>query len=92
MKKYMLCSHKLKDFARWKNLFDSHADRHRAAGMKLAKMWREIGAPNNIFFMLEIADIEKANAFINATGNDKIAEQAGIIEGAMHYVEEWNDA
>ena len=39
---YMLCRNRLADFARWKRVFDSHAEAHRAAGLNLLHLWRSL--------------------------------------------------
>jgi hypothetical protein len=47
----MLCRNRVSDFRRWRRVFFSHAPAHRAAGLHLRSLWREIGKPNEVFFL-----------------------------------------
>ena len=49
---YMLCRNRVADFARWKEVFASHQEAHRNAGLRLTKLWRSLEQPNNVFFPL----------------------------------------
>ena len=85
---YMLCRNGLVDFARWKRVFDSHAEAHRAAGLNLLHLWRSLDDPNNAFFLFEVKSIEKARAFIRAPEAAEAGRASGVIDGEMHFLEE----
>jgi hypothetical protein len=85
---HMLCRNKVADFAKWKRVFDSHAPAHREAGLKLEYVRRSIEDPNNVFFVFEVSDIEKARAFISAPGASEAAKASGVIDGEYHFVED----
>ena len=87
----MLCRNRVKDFDRWKAVFDSHSDAHRDHGLRLLNLWRDIEDPNNIFFLLEVRDIEKAKAFVNAPESARAGEEAGVIDGELYFVEAAED-
>lgn len=61
----LLCRNRVEDFSKWKAVFDSHAPAHRAAGLGLTNLWRELGDPNNVFFAFDVADLAQARAFIS---------------------------
>jgi hypothetical protein len=85
---YMLCRNRVADFARWKAVFASHAEAHREAGLKLIKVWRALDDPNNVFFVFEVASLEKAKAFISNPEAAKAGEASGVLDGEYHFLEE----
>ena len=85
----MLCRNKVADFEKWKTVFDSHAgDAHRQFGLRLEHLWRSVEDPNNVFFMFEVSDIEKARAFINAPEAEEAGRVSGVLDGECHFIEE----
>lgn len=83
----MLCRNRVENFARWKAVFDSHAAAHRKAGLRLTNLWRKIEEPNNLFFLLEVADVDRASAFLHAPESAEAGEAAGVIDGEYHFLE-----
>ncbi len=84
---YMLCRNRVADFEKWKRVFDSHAEAHRAAGLKLVYLWRTLGDANNVFFLFRVKDIEKARLFIRDSDADQARAASGVIDGEIHFVE-----
>jgi hypothetical protein len=78
--KYMLVRHKVADFDTWKNVFGSHAEAQREAGMVLEKLMRNTEDPNELFLLLTVSDTEKAHAFVNAPAAHQGAEDAGVLD------------
>jgi len=85
---YMLCRNRVADFARWKTVFDSHAEAHRHAGLRLINIWRCVNEPNNVFFMFEVARGEKAREFISNPEAAKAGEISGVVDGEYHFIED----
>jgi hypothetical protein len=85
--RYMLCRNKVRDFATWKRVFDTHAAAHRAAGLELLHVARNLGDPNDVYFVFEIDTVERAKAFINAPGAAAAAGDSGVMEGEYRFVE-----
>jgi hypothetical protein len=85
---YMLCRNRLVDFARWKRVFDSHAEEHRKAGLNLLHLWRSLDNPNNVFFLFEVNSMAKARDFISAPEAAEAGRASGVIDGEMHFLEE----
>jgi hypothetical protein len=50
-------------------------------------MWRCVEESNNVFFMFEVADIEKARAFINDPTAAEAGKAAGVVDGECHFAE-----
>jgi hypothetical protein len=83
---YLLCRNRVRDFAIWKNVFDSHAAGHRAAGLKLVNLWRAIDEVNNVFFLFEVSSAEDARAFISTPEAANAGKESGVIDGEYHFL------
>jgi hypothetical protein len=84
---FMLCRNRVKDFATWKKVFDSHAQAHRDAGLHLTSLWRSRDEPNNVFFLFAVSDADGAQAFVNAPEGKESAEASGVVDGEFHFLE-----
>ena len=84
----MLCRNRVADFSRWKAVFAFHEAGHLNAGLRLVCLWRKVDDPNNVFFMFEVASIDKAREFISSPEAAKAGEASGVIDGEYHFVED----
>ncbi len=84
---HMLCRNKVTDFETWRDVFASHAAAHREAGLKLLHLWHATEDANNVFFLFEVQDVDKAMAFINAPAAADAGEDSGVLEGDYYYLE-----
>jgi hypothetical protein len=50
-------------------------------------MWRDIEDPNNIFFLFDVLDTDKAREFVSSPGAAQAGEVSGVIDGELHFVE-----
>jgi len=85
---YMLCRNRVVDFSRWKTVFASHAAAHQEAGLRLVNVWRTVDEPNNVFFMFEVASVDKAREFISNPEAAKAGAASGVLDGEYHFVED----
>ena len=83
----MLCRNRVADFAKWKAVFDSHAEAHRAAGLRLRDLWRDIEEPNTVFFVFEVTSLDRARAFIGDPAAAKAGKESGVLDGEYHFLE-----
>ena len=84
----LLTRNRVKDFDRWKVIFDAQEEAGRTAGLLLKEMWTETQDKNNVFFTFEVQDIEKARAFLNDPKSAEIGQQAGVLDGEYHFLNE----
>ena len=84
---FLLCRNRVKDFPAWKQVFDSHANSHRVAGLHLTSLWRSTEEPNNVFFLFAVADLDKAREFLNAPDAGDAAAESGVLDGEYHFLE-----
>lgn len=83
----MLCRNRVADFSKWKAVFDSHAQAHRAAGLYLTGLWRELDNPNNVFFAFVVADLDRARAFVSNPAAAEAGKASGVQDGEYHFLE-----
>jgi hypothetical protein len=83
---YMLCRNRVADFRRWKRVFDSHRSAHRAAGLRLAGIWRDLKVPRDVFFLFEVQSVARARAFISAPGASAAARESGVRQGDYRFL------
>jgi hypothetical protein len=85
---YMLCRNRVADFLRWKAVFASHEAAHLEAGLRLVRLWRTVGDPNNVFFVFEVGSLDKAREFISNPEAAKAGTASGVIDGEYQFVED----
>ena len=83
----LLCRKRVKEYNSWRTIFDSHRQDQRKSGLHLVNLWREIDDPENVFFIFEVTDKEKALKFINDPESARMGELSGVIDGECHFVE-----
>jgi hypothetical protein len=84
----MLCRNRVQDFSTWKRVFDSKTDTQVDAGLRLIHLWREVEDPDNVFFLFEVTDRQKAEALISSPDSAEIGRQSGVLDGECHFLEE----
>jgi hypothetical protein len=84
---FLLCRNRVADFSKWKAVFDSHADAHCEAGLRLLDLWRGVEEPNNVFFLFEVANVEHARAFLSDPAAAEAGSTAGVLDGEYHFLE-----
>ncbi len=83
----LLSRNKVRDFEQWRGVFDSNAEAARLAGLNLIQMWRSVDDANDVFFLFEVEDRGRAEAFMNAPEAASAGDEAGVIEGDYHFLE-----
>jgi len=82
----LFCRNRVADFSAWKAVFDAHAPAHLAAGLSLTNLWRDIEDPNTVFFVFDVANLERARAFISDPAGADAGRLAGVLEGEFHFL------
>ncbi|MGD2111003.1 MAG: cyclase [Phycisphaerae bacterium] len=76
---YMLCRHKVKDYAKWREVFDADAKPREETGFHLLHLLRDVSDPNYIVMLFELDDVEKAKAFCESPSAHEAAAESGVI-------------
>ena len=82
----LLVRNKVADFATWRKYLE--ADRLPAAeyGLELVSLWQSMEDPNEVFFLLDVADVDRANAFMARPESREIGEKSGVIDGSFYFL------
>ncbi len=76
---YLLCKHKVADYAKWRRVFDSHVEAARESGLHLLHVLRDTVDPNLVVLLFRVDDLSKAKAFTEAPSASEAAESSGVI-------------
>lgn len=82
----LFCRNRVADFSSWKAVFDSHAAAPCESGLSLSNLWRDIDDPNTVFFTFDVANIERARAFLSDPAGAETGRLAGVIDGEFHFL------
>ena len=86
---FMLIRHKVKDYAKWKPLFDEHGKARKASGSKGGYLLRSADDPNNLVILLQWDDLAKARQFAQAADLPAAMERAGVADRPdIYFLEE----
>ena len=82
----LLVRNKVADFAIWREYLE--ADRLSAAeyGLQLVSLWQSMNDPNDVVFLFDVEDVDRANAFMARPESQEIGEKSGVIDGEFHYI------
>jgi hypothetical protein len=76
---YLLCKHKVADYTKWREVFDSHAEAQQAAGLEPLHVLRDVDDRNLVVMVFRVHDLEKAKAFTQTPAAREAADLAGVI-------------
>lgn len=75
---YLLCKHKVADFTKWHQVFASHAEAQRKAGLHLLLL-RDTADPNLVVLLFRADDPQKARAFTETPNAHEAGQTSGVI-------------
>ena len=84
----LICRNRVADYDQWWRVFESHADAHKEAGLSLRGVWRNADDANEVFFLFDVDDRTKAQAFIDTPQAAEGAMEAGVIDGDYYFIVE----
>ena len=77
---YMLVRHKVKDFHKWKPVYNDHAAFRRDNGSKGAHLFRNADNPNEVLILFDWESLDKAKAFAQSEILRQKMQEAGVLE------------
>jgi len=84
-----LVRHKVKDYSKWKPVFDEHGAKRKAAGSKGGRLFRSEKDPNDVVILFEWEDPGKAHQFAESQDLRQAMERAGVVgKPDLHFLEE----
>ncbi|MGI9222529.1 MAG: hypothetical protein ACR2QS_15995 [Woeseiaceae bacterium] len=83
----LLVRNKVRDFATWYRFFGEESAAATEHGLSLDRVWQSMDDPNNVFFILNVEDVDRANAFMARPESVEVGEKSGVIDGEFYYLE-----
>jgi hypothetical protein len=83
----LLCRNRVADYDTWWAVFSSHAEAHREAGLVLEHLWRCQEDPNDVYFVFQVTDMEKARDFMSTPEAGRAADESTLTYSEYHFVE-----
>lgn len=84
---WLVITHKVENFDKWKAVFDSAASTKRTYGWKQSNVLAVDGDKNNVMVMEEYGSIEKAKAFAGSSELKAAMAKAGVASAPeVHFV------
>jgi heme-degrading monooxygenase HmoA len=85
----LIIRHKVKDYGKWKPLFDEHGAKRKAAGSKGGRLLRSEKDPNEVVILFEWEDLSKARKFTESEDLRQTMERAGVVgKPDLYFLEE----
>ena len=75
---YILVKHKVKDFEKWKVVFDEHAAVRETEGSQGGRLFHNIDDPNEAIIILKWDSIENARQFMASDSLKETMQRAGV--------------
>lgn len=86
---YMMIIKSIRDYDKWKAIFDEYENTRKTMGSKGASVLRNKNVPDQVVVILEWEDMESAKKFIESEDLNLIMEKSGVIGlPAVYYLEE----
>jgi hypothetical protein len=82
----LLVRNKVRDFPAWYAYFVADASAAAEYGLTLARIWQSAEDPNEVFFLLEVEDIDRANAFMARPESQALGVKSGVFEGEFYFL------
>jgi len=77
---YLLIRHKVKDYAKWKPVFDEHGATRKKSGSKGGHLFRNADNPNELIVLFEWDDLKNARQLAQSEELKKAMERAGVSD------------
>lgn len=86
---HVLVKHKVKDYDKWKSIFDGNSDLRKAGGEKGSRLFRQVDKPNDLVIIIEWDTIENAKKFYESEDLKKVMKDAGVMmKPYIYFIEE----
>lgn len=83
---FLFVRNKVNDFDHWRRVFDANLHPTQAAGFKLTHLWRSVDDPNTVFFLFEVEDRGRVEAYMSTPEAASVGLEAGVVEGDYHFL------
>ena len=80
MASYMLVRHKVRDFSKWKRVYDAHLPKRGEAGLTEKYLLRGANDPNEVIVLFEAKDIKRAEDFAGSSDLRETMQKVGVVD------------
>ena len=84
----MIVKHKVKDYEKWKMLFDVSYPVRKMNGEKSCRIFRSSEDPNDLAILFEWKDIEKAVRYSESEDLRAAMRESGVIQTPVVYLQD----
>ena len=81
----MIVRHKVKDYAKWRPLFDGHVAKQKAAGLSHPRVLRSADDKSEIVIIFDDMDTAKAKEFAHSADLKETMTKAGVVDQPTIY-------
>lgn len=75
---HVLVHHKVADYGRWKEAFDSHLSTRKRAGETGCHVFHNLDNPRDIYVLLDWETVDEARKFINSSELQETMKKSGV--------------
>ena len=75
----------MKDYAKWRPLFDGHVAKQKAAGLSHPRVMRSADDKSEIVIIFDDMDTKKAKEFANSADLKETMMKAGVVDKPTIY-------
>ncbi len=83
----LLVWNQVKNFSDWEPWFRADLPVAKHYGLSLARLWQAADDPNLVYFLMEVEDVERANAFMARPESTDTGVRSGVIDGGIQYLQ-----
>ncbi|HLI64565.1 MAG TPA: hypothetical protein VKV05_14315 [Terriglobales bacterium] len=76
---HVLVRHKVANYNRWKEAFDSHLSARKHAGETGFRLFHSAGDPREIFLLFDWQTLDEARKFMNSAELRDAMQKAGVV-------------
>lgn len=85
----VLVRHKVKDYEKWKIVFDEHSNFRKENGSKGGHLFRNANDPNETVIIFEWDNLENAKKFVQSENLKEAMKKAGVTgKPTIYFLEE----
>ena len=83
----LLVRNRVRDVDAWKRVFDRQTAAGAAAGLTVLHVWRSVDATDEVFFLLDVEDRARAEAYMASPEAAAVGVEAGALDGEVHFLD-----
>ena len=84
----LIVRHKVKDYGKWRPVFDHHAGAQKSAGLTNARVFRSADDKNELVIIFDTKDTKTAKDFVASPTLKQAMKESGVVDTpTIHFLE-----